>query len=157
MMTGFPCGSAGKESVCNTGGLHSIPGLGRSPGEGKGYPLQYSSLENSMDCRVRGVAKGWTQLSEFHFHFHMILRGFPGDSVVKESVCQCRRLKICGFHLWVRKIPWRRKWQPTPVFLPGESHRPEEPGGLQSIGSLRIGHYLVTEHMMAPIFLKYRI
>ena len=122
MMTGFPCGSAGKESVCNTGGLHSIPGLGRSPGEGKGYPLQYSSLENSMDCRVRGVAKGWTQLSEFHFHFHMILRGFPGDSVVKESVCQCRRLKICGFHLWVRKIPWRRKWQPTPVFLPGESH-----------------------------------
>ena len=47
---GFPCGSADKESACNEGDLGSIPGLGRSPGEGKGYPLQYSGLENSMDC-----------------------------------------------------------------------------------------------------------
>ena len=46
---GFPCGSAGKESACNVGDLGSVPGLGRSPGEGKGYPLQYSGLENSMD------------------------------------------------------------------------------------------------------------
>ena len=46
---GFPCGSAGKESACNVGDLGSIPGLGRYPGEGKGYPLQYSGLENSMD------------------------------------------------------------------------------------------------------------
>ena len=46
---GFPCGSAGKDSACNAGDLGSIPGLGRSPGEGKGYPLQYSGLENSMD------------------------------------------------------------------------------------------------------------
>ena len=46
---GFPCGSACKESACNAGDLGSIPGLGRSPGEGKGYPLQYSGLENSMD------------------------------------------------------------------------------------------------------------
>ena len=45
-----------------------IPGLGRSPGEGKGYPFQYSGLENSMDCIVHGVAKSWTQLSNFHFH-----------------------------------------------------------------------------------------
>ena len=49
---GFPCGSAGKKSVCNVGDLGSIPGLGRSPGEGNGYPLQYSRLENSMDCIV---------------------------------------------------------------------------------------------------------
>ena len=53
---GFPCGSAGKESTCNVGDLDSIPGLGRSPGEGKGYPLQYSGLENSMDYTVHGVA-----------------------------------------------------------------------------------------------------
>ena len=46
---GFPCGSAGKESACNAKDLGSIPGLGRCPGEGKGYPLQYSGLENSMD------------------------------------------------------------------------------------------------------------
>ena len=63
----FPCGSAGKESACNEGDLGLIPGLGRSPGEGKGYPLQESSLENSMDCIVHGVAKSWAQLSDFYF------------------------------------------------------------------------------------------
>ena len=68
MFLGFPCGSAGKESACNVGDLGSIPGLGRSPGEGKGYPLQYSGLENSMDCTVHGVEKSGTQLSDFHFH-----------------------------------------------------------------------------------------
>ena len=62
---GFPGGSAGKESACSAGDLGSIPGLRRSPGEGKGYPLQYSGLENSMDCIVHGVTK--TQLSDFHF------------------------------------------------------------------------------------------
>ena len=54
---GFPGGSAGKESACNAGNLGLIPGLGRSHGEGKGYPLQYSGLENSMDCIVHGVAR----------------------------------------------------------------------------------------------------
>ena len=48
-MLGLPCGSVGKESACNGGDLGSIPGLGRSPGEGNGNPLQYSCLENSMD------------------------------------------------------------------------------------------------------------
>ena len=57
---GFPGGSAGKESVCNVGDLGSVPGLGRSPGEGNSYPLQYSGLENSMDCIVNGVAKSQT-------------------------------------------------------------------------------------------------
>ena len=51
------------------GDLGSILGLGRSPGEGKGYPLQDSDLENSMDCIVHVVAKSWTQLSDFHFHW----------------------------------------------------------------------------------------
>ena len=64
---GFPCGSASKESAYNAGGLGLIPGLGRSPGEGKGYPLQYSGLENSMDSTVHGVTKSWTWLSDFHF------------------------------------------------------------------------------------------
>ena len=59
---GFPSGSAGKESACNAGDLGSIPGFGRSPGEGKGYPLQYTSLENSMDYTVHGVKKSQTQL-----------------------------------------------------------------------------------------------
>ena len=66
-MRGFPCGSAGKESACNAGDLGLISGLGRSPGEGKGYPLQHSGLENSVDCRVHVVTKGQTGRSAFHF------------------------------------------------------------------------------------------
>ena len=64
---GFPCGSAGKEAACNEGDLGSIFGLGRSPGEGKGCPLQYSGLENPMDYTVHGVAKSQTRLSDFHY------------------------------------------------------------------------------------------
>ena len=66
-LPGFPCGSAGKESACYSEDLGSISGLGRSPGDGKGYPLQYSGLENSMDCIAHGVAKSQTWLSDFHF------------------------------------------------------------------------------------------
>ena len=68
--SGFSCGSAGKESACSVGDLGSIPGLGRPLGEGNSYPLQYSGLENSMDCIVHGVAKSRTGLSNFHFHPH---------------------------------------------------------------------------------------
>ena len=57
---GFPDGSVGKESTCNAGDLGSIPDLGRSPGDGKGYPLQYSDLENFMDYTVCGVTKNQT-------------------------------------------------------------------------------------------------
>ena len=63
----FPCGSAGKESAFRAEDLGSIPELGRSPGEGNGYILQYSGLENSMNCVVHGVAKSQGQLSDFHF------------------------------------------------------------------------------------------
>ena len=66
---GFPGGSDSKVSACNEGDLGLIPGLGRSPGEGKGYPLQDSGLGNSMDFTVQGVAKSETQLSNFHFDF----------------------------------------------------------------------------------------
>jgi len=51
---GFPCSSVGEESACNAGDLGSIPGLGRSPGEGNGNPLQYSGLENPMNCSLPG-------------------------------------------------------------------------------------------------------
>ena len=64
---GFPCGSAGKESACYVGDLGLILGWEDQPGEGKGYPLQYSGLENSMDSIVLGFAKSRTQLSNFQF------------------------------------------------------------------------------------------
>ena len=57
---GFLGSSAGKETACNAGDPGSIPGLGRSPGEGKGYPVQYSGLENSMDCIVHGITESDT-------------------------------------------------------------------------------------------------
>ena len=67
----FPHSSVAKESACSAGDLGSIPGLGRSPGsgKGKGYPLQYSGLENCTDCIVHGVPKSRTRLSHFHVHF----------------------------------------------------------------------------------------
>ena len=70
--SGFPIGSVHKESACNAGDLGSIPGSGRSPGEGNGNPLQYSCLENPMDrgtgqATVHGIAKSQTRLCDFHF------------------------------------------------------------------------------------------
>ena len=67
--TVFPCVSACKVSACNAGDLGSIPRLGRPPGEGKGYPLQYSGLGNSMACIVHGVAKSRTRLSNIRCTF----------------------------------------------------------------------------------------
>ena len=144
------CGSAGKESACNAGDLGLILGLGRSPGEGKGYPLQYSDLENSMDCIVHGVAKSRTGLSNFHFHWMFIFVDwkYPRDHMSPHSSTlawkipwaeEPGRLQSMGSlrvgHDWATSLSlftfmhWRRKWQPTPVFLPGESQ-----GGQSLVG-----------------------
>ena len=77
---GFPGGSAGKESACNAGDLDSIPELGRSPGEGNGYPLQYSGLESSMDYSMGSQSQ--TQLSDFHFHYTYLTFELNGMSCV---------------------------------------------------------------------------
>ena len=117
---GFAGGSDSKESACNMGDLGLIPGLGRSPGECNGNPLQYSCLENPMDggvwwSTVHGVAKETDMTERLHFHIHTL--GLPWWLSGQESTCQCRRHR---FNSWVRKLPWRRKWQPTSVFLPGK-------------------------------------
>ena len=91
---GFPCGSAGKESAFNEGDLGSIPGLGRSPEEGKSYPLQYSCLENSMDCTVHGVAeldmteRLWLSLSR------MLLRNLQCTEVAP-NIKSAKAEKLC--------------------------------------------------------------
>ena len=103
---GFPGSSAGKESTCNEGDPGSIPWPRRFPGEGIGYPLQYS----------------WASL---------VAQKVKNPPAMQEA--------------WVGKIHWRRMWQPTPVFLPGESPRTEEPGGLQSIGSQWVRHDWATK------------
>ena len=93
---GFPSCSDGEESACNAGHLGSIPGLESSPGEGNGYPLQYSCLENPMDretwwATVHEVAKSWIWLSVYYCHFSrncfIYIYGFSGSSVAKESAC----------------------------------------------------------------------
>ena len=78
MILGFPCGSAGKESACNAGDLGSIPGSGRSTGEGISFSLQCSGLENPMDCVVRGFAKSSTRRSDFHSLLHYVCVGLSG-------------------------------------------------------------------------------
>ena len=127
MWRGFPCGSAGKESTCNAGELGLIPGLGRSPGEEKGYPLQYSGLENSTDCIVHRVTKSQTRLRDFHTSLHV--KGPPRWLSSKEFACQCKRIRRCRFNHWAGKIPWRSKWQPVPAFLLGKSHGQRSLGG----------------------------
>ena len=79
----YPDSSIGKESACNAGDPSSIPGLGRSPGEGKGYPLQYFGWKNSMDCIVSGVTESWTQLVTFTF-----------------TSLSCLSVDLCGFILF---------------------------------------------------------
>ena len=111
--TAFPNSSIDKESPCNAGGSGSIPGSGRSAGEGDGASLQYSCLENPMDggawcAAVHGVAESWTRLSDFPFifHFHALEKEMATHSSV---------------------LAWR---------IPGI----EEPGGLPSMGLHRVGH-----------------
>ena len=87
MFLSFPCGSAGKESICNVGDLGLISGLGRFPGGGKDYLLQYSGLENSKDLIVHEVAKSQTQLSDFHFqgvHLYLCAIMFQSELRTKQ-------------------------------------------------------------------------
>ena len=113
MVSDFPVVSEGKVSICNAGDLGSIPGSGRSPGEGNGTPLQYYCLENPMDggawwAAVHGVAKSRTPLSDFTFTFHF--HALEKEMATHSSV-----------------LAWR---------IPGTG----EPGGLPSMGSHKVGH-----------------
>ena len=103
--------------MCYAGDLGSVPELGRSPGEGKGYPLQHSGQENSTDCIVHGVTESYT--TEW---FSLVTRSFPGDKVIKNPLTSVGDARDVASIPGVRKIPWSRKWQPIPVFLPGNFH-----------------------------------
>ena len=123
----FPGGSDGKASAYNAGDPGSIPGLGRSPGEGNGTPLQYSCLENPMDtgawlATVHGVTESRTRLSDFTFtsHFHALEKEMATHSSILA---------------W--EIPWI-----------------EKPGGLQSVGSQRVGHDWATSLLTIYVYAK---
>ena len=82
-------------------------------------------------------------------HWGFVWSTFPGDTSGKGSACQRRRHKRCGFHPWVRKIPWSRKWQPTPVFLPGEFHGQRSLAGYSPWGRKVLA---TTEHSQIRSF-----
>ena len=69
------------------------------------------------------------------------MAGLPGGTSGKEAAGNAGDVMRCGLDPWVRKVPWRRAWLPTPVLLPGESPWTEEAGGLQSLGLQRVRHY----------------
>ena len=107
---GFPCDLAGKESACNAGDLDLIPGLGRSPGEGKGCPLQYSGLENSTDSIVHGVAKSWTRLSHFHF---TLLHHVPGTRYLQIDTDIISSLSHLFLTLWSTRSDYNHSSSPV--------------------------------------------
>ena len=109
-------------SAWNAGDQGSIPGSGRSPGEGNGNPLQYSCLENLMDggawwAAVHGVSKSQKRLSDFTFTFHF--HALEKDMATHSSVQSRTRLSDFTFTFHLHAL--EKKWQPTPVFLPGKS------------------------------------
>ena len=140
------------------GDLDSIPGLGRSPEGGHGNPLQYSCLENPHGQRSLAGYSPWghkeLDTTEPLSTAHKAPLGFPGGTVCKETTCSSGDWSsIPGWG----KISWRRKWQSTPVFLPGKSLGQKKPGGLQSMGSPRVRHNLVTKPPPLPPRTHYQL
>ena len=99
-------------------------------------PLDFPGKNTGVGCHflLQGIflTQGLTHIS--------CNKGFSGGVSGTEPASPCRRCKRFEFDPWVGKIPWRRKWQPTPAFLPGESHGQRTLGAAQSIGSHRVGH-----------------
>ena len=137
-----------KNLPANAGDLRDaglIPGSGRCPGGGHGSPLQYSCLENPLDrgpwwAMVHRATKNQVRLKQLSMHAcpeKQTHTGFPGGPVVENLPCDVRDTSSTP---GLRRFPCRRKWQLTPVVLPGESPRTEEPGRLKFMGSQRVGH-----------------
>ena len=123
----FPDGSDGKQSACKAGDLGSIPGLGRRPGEGTGYPLQSSGWENSMDrgawqATTLDTSKSWTRLSDYALNRLSSKKNPPANAGDVGSVPELGRSPGEGNGNPLRILVWEISWT-------------EEPGGLQSTGS----------------------
>ena len=124
VLLGFPCGSVGKESTCNVGGPGSIPGLGRSRGEGKGYPLQYSGLENSMGLQRVGQDG--------------VTFTFTGGLVVKNPPANTGDAGL---------VPWLGGGQGNPLQYSclENPHLQRSLAGCSPLGCKRAGHEWVTK------------
>ena len=126
---GFPDSSVGKEFTCNAGDLGSIPGLGRSPGEGKGYPLQYSGLENSKDCIVHGVSKSrkdWVTLTfTAWFSARSLGVGRKEPALLASSSLNWAPWGSCFWKQWDLSTGPKTRWREE------ELERTESPAGPQ--------------------------
>ena len=151
---GFPGGSDGKESACSGKDLSSILGLGRAPGEGKGYPLQYSCLENSMDrgawrATVHGVEKSWTWLSDFYYCLLLIIKSTVFWLLIILVTIKHRftlliklvTIGVMGASQVVIVVP-ANAGDAFCLKIPCT----EETGQLRSMGPQRVGHNWATEH-----------
>ena len=143
---GFPCASDSKESDCNEEDPGSICGSGRSPGEGHGYPLHYSCLENPMDrgawrATVHGIPKSTTEQPALSLSLYswasqvaLVVKNPPANADVRDL----------GSIPGLGRFPCRVKWQLTLVFLPGKSHEQRSLTGYSSTQSQRSEHDGVT-------------
>ena len=149
---GFPDGSVVKNLPANARDMHSISGSGRSPGEGNGNSFQYFAwkipwTEEPGDLQSMGsqrVRQDWATNTHF--------QDFPGGSAVKESASM-QETKVRSL---VGKMPWRRKWQPTPLFFPGKSHGQRTLVGYSPCGHKRVRHDLATKQQkqQTPVSVK---
>ena len=142
---GFLHSSVGKESACNAGDPGSIPGLGRSTGEGIGYPLQYSwaSLVAQLVKNPHAVWETWVQSLGWEDPLEggkVTLSNVKGASSVAQTVKNLPEIQ----ETWVQSLVWEDALEkdiaPTLVFLPGEFHGQRNLGGCKSVGSQRVGH-----------------
>ena len=141
---GFPGGSDCKESTYNAGDLGSISGLGPSPGEGNSYPLQYSGLENCMDCIVDGVAKSETRLSDFHWE----VRASQVALVGKNPPVNAGEARDAGSIPGLGSSPGEGHGNPLQWFWPGESR-----GQKSLVGYSLCGHQVsgMTESLSTSV------
>ena len=121
----------------------SLPTLGQSLNFKSQVPRLPLNRDNNRTC----LTEFWRLLNQIS-PIANIKHGLPWWLSGKESACQCRR---CGFNPWVRRIPWRRKWQPTLVFLPGKSHRQRNLVGYTVHGVQKVRCDLVTKQQQQEI------
>ena len=142
---GFLHSSVGKESACNAGDPGSIPGLGRSTGEGIGYPLQYSwaSLVAQLVKNPHAVWETWVQSLGWEDPLEdgkVTLSNVKWASSVAQTVKNLPEMQETWVQSLVGDDALEKDIAPTPVFLPGEFHGQRNLGGCKSVGSQRVGH-----------------
>ena len=115
--------------------------------------LKHHKVGITVDRNIREIILDLHACLSFYFDYCPSGGASSGGTSGKEFTCQCRRCRRCGFYPWVGKISWRRKWQPTPVFLPGKSHgqrslEDDSPGRLQALQRVWRDFWLINNSLL---------